>query len=418
MSTNPPTPKPKPKTTPRLTLLDGGLGTTLTSPPYNIPFTSAHPLWSSHLLLTPSSRETLRDAQKTFVDAGVDVLLSATYQASFVGFSLTEVIEGDGDGDENKDGDEGRGKGKEGKGGGRGIGREEAGRLMRGGVRIARECFVGRDKERDGEKGSGNVALSLGAYGATTIPGTEYSGLYDDLHTTVSQLAGWHFERLSVYFPSTTDSEKDVEEEEDEQVGKEKEECWENVNWIAFETLPTRNEILAVRRVMDSLPVIPQKPFWISCVFPGEENILPDDSSCFQVVEAMLGTSSKAGEKEERGRVPDGIGINCTKVSKLESLVLEFEDATREVLGREGREEWPILVVYPDGTKGEAYNTTTKMWEMGESVGECLGPWDEIVFGIVMRARERGLWREIFVGGCCKSTAEDIGKLRRRIDEL
>ncbi|CAG8961802.1 hypothetical protein HYFRA_00013978 [Hymenoscyphus fraxineus] len=401
---NPPKP---PKRIP-LTLLDGGLGTTLTSAPYNIPFTSAHPLWSSHLLLTPSSREVLRSAQKTFVDAGADVLLSATYQASFRGFAGTEISGGDGK--ENGDG---------GEGGWRGIGREEAGRLMRGGVRIARECFVDRDREREG---SGKVALSLGAYGATTIPGTEYSGLYDDLHTTVSQLAGWHSERLSVYLPSSTNpNNKDVEEEEeedDEQVKKEKKECWENINWIAFETLPTRNEILAVRRVMDSVPVVgAEKPFWISCVFPGEQNLLPDGSSCFQVVEAMLGSASEAGE-EERGRVPDGIGINCTKVSKLESLVLEFEDATKEVLGREGRGEWPVLVVYPDGTKGEVYNTATKVWEMGESVGECLGPWDEIVFGIVMRARERGLWREIFVGGCCKSTAEDIGKLRRRIDEL
>lgn len=35
-----------------------------------------------------------------------------------------------------------------------------------------------------------------------------------------------------------------------------------------------------------------------------------------------------------------------------------------------------------------------------------------------MGARERGFWKDIFVGGCCKSTPEDIGKLRRRIDEL
>lgn len=43
-------------------------------------------------------------------------------------------------------------------------------------------------------------------------------------------------------------------------------------------------------------------------------------------------------------------------------------------------------------------------------------PWDEQLFNIVTRARERRLWKEIFVGGCCKTTPEDIGKLRKRID--
>jgi len=44
-------------------------------------------------------------------------------------------------------------------------------------------------------------------------------------------------------------------------------------------------------------------------------------------------------------------------------------------------------------------------------------PWDEEIFEIVSRARERRLWKSIFVGGCCKTTPDDIGKLRKRIDE-
>jgi homocysteine S-methyltransferase len=30
-------------------------------------------------------------------------------------------------------------------------------------------------------------------------------------------------------------------------------------------------------------------------------------------------------------------------------------------------ENWPALVLYPDGTKGEAYNTSTRRWENSES---------------------------------------------------
>ena len=68
-------------------LLDGGLGTTLESAPYDFHFSSSTPLWSSHLLI--SSPDTILAAQKDFVKAGCDVLLTATYQASFKGFVAT-----------------------------------------------------------------------------------------------------------------------------------------------------------------------------------------------------------------------------------------------------------------------------------------------------------------------------------------
>lgn len=289
------------------------------------------------------------------MDAGADVLLSATYQASFAGFEGTRVDQtrSDGEGGNREDGGNQRGDG---------IGEDEAGRYMRGGVEIARSCF---DSDREGGnnegKRRGRISLSLGAYGATTIPGTEYSGLYDASHTSISQLRDWHLDRLHVFLPSPSDNS-------DAKLLEEKTRCWEDVDMIAFETLPTRNEILAVRHVMSSVPEERQKPFWIACVFPGEENCLPDGSEVREVVEGMIGTSDDSILKEEdvkgKGRVPDGIGINCTKVSKLDSLILEFENATKEILEREGRGEWPSLVVYPDGTKGEVYNTTTKEWEM------------------------------------------------------
>jgi homocysteine S-methyltransferase len=43
--------------------------------------------------------------------------------------------------------------------------------------------------------------------------------------------------------------------------------------------------------------------------------------------------------------------------------------------------------------------------------------WDEMLMGIVDRARGRGGWKSILVGGCCKTTPLDIAKLRKRIDE-
>lgn len=40
------------------------------------------------------------------------------------------------------------------------------------------------------------------------------------------------------------------------------------------------------------------------------------------------------------------------------------------------------------------------------------------MFEIVQATKERGLWRAIIVGGCCKTVPEDIRKLKQRIDNI
>lgn len=154
-------------------------------------------------------------------------------------------------------------------------------------------------------------------------------------------------------------------EEEEE---KEREACWESIDFVAFETLPRVDEVVAVREVMENLNGVlagREKGFWISCVFPGEGNVLPDGSSVWQVMHAMLG--------EGRGAKPMGVGINCTRVGKVEGLVVEFEREIGEMIERGEMEgEWPSLVLYPDGTRGEVYNTTTKEWVKTGDLKESL----------------------------------------------
>jgi homocysteine S-methyltransferase len=319
---------------PEIRLMDGGLGTLLTSSPHNITFDHSHPLWSSHLLTSEEGEKELAKAQESFVKAGADILLSATYQASFEGFAATKLPDGKH---------------------GRGFGAEEAEKCMRRAVRIARECLD--QTADDGDHGSKRmVALGLGAYGATMVPGAEYSGLYDEAHKTIDQLRDWHLRRLEAFFPfpSKNNAARD-----------EKRVCWKDVNIVAFETLPVKNEIEAVRQVMGSLEKADTKPFWISCVFPGEKNVLPDGSSVKDVVEAMLGAREHTSQ---RPAIPYAIGLNCTKVGKVESLILEFEAAVKQVLKSNLKSslELPALVLYPDGTMGEVYNTTTKEWEKKE----------------------------------------------------
>lgn len=206
----------------KILLLDGGLGTTLEEE-HNVKFSSEEtPLWSSHLLV--SSPKTLLKVQTDFANAGADIILTATYQASFDGMTKTPAISH--------------------------YKQLEKKDLLRSAVSISRAAF-----EPTGH--CGLVALSLGAYGATLIPSQEYTGEYGEC-----DLLSFHRSRLEVFTSNT----------------------WNGIDIVAFETLPRLDEIKIARQVMIEHH---DKPFWISCVFPKDEK-LPDGSSIEEVVQAIL----------------------------------------------------------------------------------------------------------------------------------
>lgn len=317
-------------------LLDGGLGTTLEDE-HGAKFSAETPLWSSHYLVESTS--TLKTVQQDFAEAGADIILTATYQTSFHGFKNTTV--------EKKEG----------------IDDQEARKYMLSAVKIARDAFNGR---------TGLVALSLGAYGATTVPSTEYSGQYGTM--TEVDLFDFHLERISVF--------KDSEQ-------------WTEIELVAFETLPRINEVRAARRVMRD---IRDKEYWISCVFPNDDERLPDGTEFEELVRTLL-----EGESP-----PFAVGVNCTKLHKIPGLIRHFED-TADKLDM----ELPRLVVYPDGAGDKVYDTSLQQWtgDGGDQV-----PWEEQVFNIVQAVRQRRAWRGIIVGGCCKTTPGHIKRLKDRMD--
>jgi homocysteine S-methyltransferase len=289
-------------------ILDGGLGTSLEDQ-YGVKFDHSMPLWSTHFIIEGES--TLQACQRDFVDAGVDILLTATYQTSIEGFSRTRT-------DEFPDG----------------IPRTAIPRYLAKAMAIAEAARGGGTTTK--------LALSLGPYGACMVPGQEYSGRYDAAHDSEDALYRWHLERLRLF---------------DELDGG----LCNRVQYVALETIPRLDEIRAVRRAVRDAGIT--APFWVTCVFPGEGRTLPDGSSVDDVVGAML-------DPEVGGAVPWGIGLNCTKIHLLPGLVEAFEVNVRKLMDDGRVQSAPSMVLYPDGTNGEVYNTTTKEWEMPAALGQ------------------------------------------------
>ena len=135
-------------------ILDGGLATELEESGHRL---DDH-LWSARLLR--DSPAAIAKAHADYVASGAQMVISASYQASWRGFERA------------------------------GIGREEAERLMRLSVELARR---GCDAGRPAGAAPALVAASVGCYGATMSDGAEYTGVYD---VDEAGLEAFHTERL------------------------------------------------------------------------------------------------------------------------------------------------------------------------------------------------------------------------------
>ncbi|KAL4869568.1 hypothetical protein BDV12DRAFT_76102 [Aspergillus spectabilis] len=344
----------------QILLLDGGLGTTLELPLFNVTFTASTPLWSSHLLI--SSPTTLQSAHRAFLNAGANILLTATYQTSTEGFANTNASHTV----------------------------EDAERYMRSAIPLVRSVIssAGEQQQRC------RVALSLGPYGATMVPvAAEYTGLYPAAMDGEDALREWHARRLRVF---VSDGES-----------------WDGVDYVAFETLRRADEVCAVRGAMSDVGHSSQKkPWWVCGVFPAEE---VDEADVRRWVDAAVGAQSGLPR-------PWGIGLNCTRIDHVGRIVSIMRDELHRLLGSEGgfADEWdsasgkPWLVLYPDGTKGEKYDPVTKTW-VRTATEAVRQPWDETFWDVVQQQSE-GDWEGIIVGGCCRAGPADIAALRRRID--
>jgi homocysteine S-methyltransferase len=185
-------------------VLDGGLATELERRGHDL----SDSLWSARLLADDPGA--IRQAHRAFLDAGAQVVTTASYQASFEGFAAV------------------------------GVGAVAARELLRRSVALARQA-VTETESADAARPAGVsarsaawVAASVGPYGAALADGSEYTGAYGDM-LTVPALRRFHHDRLAVL----VDAGPDV---------------------LALETLPALAEAEALVAEVDGLGV----PAWLS----------------------------------------------------------------------------------------------------------------------------------------------------------
>jgi homocysteine S-methyltransferase len=181
-------------------VLDGGMASELEFLGADI----SGPLWSAHVL--EGAPEKIIEVHRLYLEAGADVLLTASYQISRQGY--TEI----------------------------GLAPESADQALLRSVELASTA-----REQWAQRNAANrpvlIAASLGPYGAALHNGAEYHGNYD---CSYAGLVRFHQERIAVL----AESEADL---------------------LAFETLPSLEEANAIG---DALKPWPNIAAWLSFTCP------------------------------------------------------------------------------------------------------------------------------------------------------
>ncbi|KAL2535677.1 Homocysteine S-methyltransferase 2 [Forsythia ovata] len=295
-------------------VIDGGLATELERHGADL----NDPLWSAKCLLT--SPHLIRTVHLDYLEAGADILITASYQATIQGFE------------------------------GKGFSQDQSENLLRKSVEIALEardiyysrcCESASDYTGDGrilKDRSIMVAASVGSYGAYLADGSEYSGCYGDA-MDLEFLKNFHRRRVKVL----ADSGPDL---------------------IAFETVPNKLEAQAFAQLLEEEDI--NIPAWLSFNSKDGVNVVSGDSlsECVAIAESSKKIVA--------------VGINCTPPRFIRDLILSIKKVTDKpilIYPNSGesydadRKEW----VQKTGVSDEDFVSYVNKWcEIGASlVGGC-----------------------------------------------
>jgi len=337
-------------------ILDGALATELEARGADL----NDPLWSAKLLL--ESPALIRQLHYDYLVAGADLIITASYQASFAGLMD------------------------------RGLSYEQAATLMQRSVELADEArrqflmdkpvekkespdlyanqvqnpsFSSQRTDKLPERNTPSIAgknsgfhselriapliaASIGPYGAFLHDGSEYTGEYG---LSTAELAAWHRPRMAVLADS-------------------------NADLLACETIPSLAEAVALLQLLTEFPNIQA---WISFSCRDGEHISHGER--FVEVVALANQSPQVV----------AIGINCTAPRHVASLLHHAQSAT----------DTPLLG-YPN--RGEQWDAEAHCWRAGTG---------ETDFAHAAEQWYRAGAR--LIGGCCRTTPHDIAQIKEKL---
>lgn len=295
-------------------VIDGGLATELERHGADL----NDPLWSAKCLLT--SPHLIRAVHLDYLEAGADIIITASYQATIQGFET------------------------------RGFSREESEALLKKSVEVALEArdiyyercskssssAVGDDKIH--KRRPILVAASVGSYGAYLADGSEYSGIYGDA-ITLKVLKDFHRRRVQVLAESGADL-------------------------IAFETVPNKIEAQAYFEILEEENI--SIPAWFSFNSKDGINVVSGDSilECASIAESCKKVVA--------------VGINCTPPRFIHGLISSLSKVTTKpilIYPNSGESYDPVKKewVQNTGVSDDDFVSYVNKWiEIGASlVGGC-----------------------------------------------
>ncbi|XP_060573759.1 uncharacterized protein LOC132731578 isoform X2 [Ruditapes philippinarum] len=210
------------------------------------------PLWTAGLLHTDP--ESILSLHKSFLKAGADVILTVSYQAFIDGFmkhlSITE---------------------------------DEAIGLIKKSVYLAKQACKEVAQET-GEK-EGQVAGSIGPYGACLHDGSEYTGKYMDT-VSIQEIQKWHLPRLKALSEA-------------------------GVDMVAIETIPSKLEAEAVVNLIEKQ--FPDLKAYVTFSCRNGEETCYGEKFC-DAVKAVCSSCNVIA-----------VGVNCTGPQYINSLLKSLQ---------------------------------------------------------------------------------------------
>lgn len=285
-------------------IIDGGLGTALESRGIDL----RHELWSASLLR--DAPDVLAEVHADFIRAGAQIVTTASYQATPLGFERASIPA------------------------------EEGLRLIKHSVEVAAEAAAGAETAD-----TALVAGSVGPYGAALGDGAEYTG---DYRLSDEEFADFHRPRIEALISAGADL-------------------------LAIETQPSLAEIKVLAGLADEYAI----PSWLSVTLSDGRH-LADGSNLADVAKAAS-TSAMV----------QAVGVNCVRPSLVEEALQTLAQHS----------DLP-LITYPNS--GERYDATSMQWQPGphfDASSATIAAWTKAGARII--------------GGCCRTTPEDIAGIAR-----